>query len=79
MCVLEKERERGGRERDEWNKRPREMEASLLGGLCSPNKKTRKKVENVCVCVCVCVRVCVCVFVKAERNGNCSSSVEKDA
>ena len=55
------------------------MEASLLGGLCSPNKKTRKKVENVCVCVCVCVRVCVCVFVKAERNGNCSSSVEKDA
>jgi hypothetical protein len=53
------------------------MEASLLGGLCSPNKKTRKKVENVCVCACACG--CVGVFAKAERNGNCSSSVEKDA
>jgi hypothetical protein len=56
------------------------MEASLLGGLCSPNKKTPKESWE-CVCVCVRVRegVCVCVFVKAERNGNCSSSVEKDA
>ena len=57
----------------EWNKRPREMEASLLGGLCSPTlrKKAKESWE-----VRVLVRVasllwCACVWEMENLGARC--------